>query len=85
MERFEKMFSTKVSYAIGLPVTYHYFGTSDLSYFHRIDIIDDNRVSIKFEKSSIQTYFDTKKERDEFIKFFKLKVKEANTFGKNKH
>ena len=85
MEKFEKMFRKVTDDRIGLKVTTHYYQNNSLSYFHKIEIIDDNRIKLVFERSYTQTYFDSKKERDQFIEFFKNKVREANTFGKNKH
>jgi hypothetical protein len=85
MNKFEKLFKIETNYEIGLPVSKHFFENSNLSYFYNVEIIDNNTIKIMFEGKSIKRYFDSKQDRDEFIKLLKLKVKEAHTFGKNKH
>jgi hypothetical protein len=85
MEKYEKHFITVTdTKTIGLPVKTHYYRSGDLAYCNKIEPIGTNRVRITFESSYSEEYFTTTEERDEFIKFFKKKHREANSFGKNK-
>lgn len=81
--KYEKYFRVEEVKELGVTIITHYYKNTDLRYAYSPKIINNTKIALKFENGTYYEGFYSKKERDEFLKIYLLKLKEANTYGKN--
>jgi hypothetical protein len=83
MKKYEKYFTIEKTEELGVKTITHKYKSTDLRYAYSPKIIDNTRVALKFENGTYHEAFPNIEERNKFLKLFKQKFQEANTYGKD--